>query len=454
MHITYLTGNHRPDQDGVADYLANLRSHLHRRDITTTVLTTHDSARTLADPTVQGALSQWKVPQLIPLVQRILATPTDLLHIQHAAGSYRFERSVFLLPLLLRMAGYRRPIVTTAHEYGWWEWQPRWFPARWLENLKEWGQARTWWDREDGFLLTGSDAILTTNENITRIMQERLPKLRDRIATIPIAANLTVAPIDRATARPQLRHDCRWPQDAAVVAFFGFLHPVKGIEPLLQGFRQVVNRHPQARLLLMGGIETLSLGGKDAEQYWQKVQAQIRDLGLTDRVHCTGYIDADRASRYLSGSDLGVLPFNPGVTLKSGSLLALLAHRLPTIATRTAETDATLIENQVIVPVPPRNGAALGDAIAALLQNPQEQQHLATAGHSFVQSFSWTAIADRHHEIYQRLLTPAAIADRTTQPAKDYQPPNSSSFPRSMKLSKQVQGEPGKDLQINERVLR
>ncbi|WP_035994350.1 glycosyltransferase family 4 protein [Leptolyngbya sp. KIOST-1] len=415
MHITYLTGSYRPDQDGVADYLANLRSHLHRRDITSTVLTTHDSARAMADPTVQGAISQWQVPQLVPLVQRILVTPTDLLHIQHAAGSYRFERSVFLLPLLLKLAGYRRPIVTTAHEYGWWEWQPRWFPAPWLERLKTWGQARTWWDREDGFLLTGSDAILTTNENITRIMQERLPSRRDRMVTIPIAANLAVTPIDRASARQQLRHACGWPEDAQIVTFFGFLHPVKGIEPLVQGFQSVVEAQPQARLLLMGGVETLALRGKDAEQYWQKIQTQIRDLSLTDHVHCTGYIDADRASRYLSGSDLGVLPFNPGISLKSGSLLALLAHRLPTIATCTAETDAVLSEQGVIAPVPPRDSAALGEAIAALLQNPATQQRLAAAGHRFVQSFSWDAIADRHCDIYRGLLTPTTV--ETAHPA-------------------------------------
>ncbi|MBE9113669.1 glycosyltransferase family 4 protein [Nodosilinea sp. LEGE 07298] len=409
MHITYLTGSYRPDQDGVADYLANLRSHLHQRQITSTVLTTHDSARAMADPTVQGAIAQWQVPQLVPLVQRILATPTDILHIQHAAGSYRFERSVFLLPLLLRLAGYRRPIVTTAHEYGWWDWQPSWFPAPWLESLKEWGQARIWWDREDGFLLTGSDAILTTNENITRIMKERLPSRRDRITTVPIAANLSVAPADRAAACQQLRHDCGWPEQAQVVTFFGFLHPVKGIEPLVQGFRQVVEAQSQARLLLMGGVETLALRGQDAEQYWQKVQGQIRDLGLTDYVHCTGYIDADLASRYLSGSDLGVLPFNPGISLKSGSLLALLAHRLPTIATCTAETDAILSEKRVIAPVPPRDSAALGNAIAALLQNSTEQQRLATAGHSFVQAFTWDGICDRHQDIYQRLLSSDSV---------------------------------------------
>jgi glycosyltransferase involved in cell wall biosynthesis len=404
MHITFVTGSYRPDQDGVADYLANLRSHLAQRHISTGILTTHQSAEAMDDPTVRGALTHWKLPQLWPLVRNILATPTDLLHIQHAAGSYRFERPVFLLPLLLRLAGYQRPIVTTAHEYGWWEWEPDWFPANWLENLKQWGQKRVWWDREDGFLLTGSDAIITTNENITRIMGDRLPTLRHRMNTIPIAANLTVVPVDREAARKELHQVCGWPADAQVITFFGFLHPIKGIDPLVQGFRQVSDRHPQARLLLMGGVETLALRGQEAEKYWHQVQGQIRDLDLGDRVHCTGYIDAERASRYLSGSDIGVLPFNPGISLKSGSLLAMFAHRLSTIATCTHETDQVLTDKKVVAPVAPRNADALAQAISTLLENPAEQQRLAQSGHAFVQPFTWGSITDRHQDIYRQLL--------------------------------------------------
>lgn len=59
-------------------------------------------------------------------------------------------------------------------------------------------------------------------------------------------------------------------------------------------------------------------------------------MGLDRRVHLTGYLAAERASAYLTGSDLGVLPFNHGVTGKSGALLAMLAHGLPIVATRSS----------------------------------------------------------------------------------------------------------------------
>lgn len=79
------------------------------------------------------------------------------------------------MPLILRTFGYRQPIVTTVHEYGWWEWQPKGIPPELLEWLKQWGQQRQWWDREDGFLLTGSQAIITTNVEAESAICDRLP---------------------------------------------------------------------------------------------------------------------------------------------------------------------------------------------------------------------------------------------------------------------------------------
>ncbi|MBD0334260.1 MAG: glycosyltransferase family 4 protein [Cyanobacteria bacterium Co-bin13] len=403
MRVTFVTGAYRPDRCGVADYTAHLRSHLSKKGIASTVLTTHAAAQAANDPSVQGAVERWTLASLLPLTRKILTIETDILHIQHAAGSFEFQRPIFLLPALLRRLGYRQPIVTTAHEYGWWEWQPRWLPGPALEFLKQWGQQRGWWDREDGFLLTGSEAIITTNDNIARIMGERLPERRDRIYPIPIAANIEVAPVDTQTAREHLRQTYHWPQTAPVVAFFGFLHPVKGLETLLPAFQQVIQVHDQARLLLIGGVETLALQGQDAQNYWDKLQQQIADLGLKDHVACTGYSPAEEASRYLSGADIGVLPFNPGVTLKSGSLLALLAHRLPTLITQSEETDPILTTGEVVERVPPRHPDSLAAALTRLLQDADARTCLSQSGYAFVQRFGWDAIAQQHGEIYRSL---------------------------------------------------
>jgi glycosyltransferase involved in cell wall biosynthesis len=409
IHTAFIAGTYQPKHCGVAHYTSHLCKALLQEGIKSTVLTTYDAAEGIEEPDVVGAVRNWRATNLFSLVQAIHSTQADILHIQHAAGTYGFERAVFLLPFLLKLTGWRSPIISTIHEYGWWEWQPKWLPPQLLESLKTWGQQQDWWDREDGFLLTQSDAVITTNRNAKQAINFRLPDLNQKVYEIPIGANVTVSSINREQARQRVRQACHWSDEALVIAFFGFLHPVKGLETLLPAFKQVVAKHPEARLLLVGGVESLALPNEQADCYWRKLQGTIAALNLTKKVCMTGYLDDDAASHCLSGADIGVLPFNHGVTLKSGSLLALMAHSLPVIATRSNPPDADL-SDRIVQLVNPRDINELATEITELLNNPEKRTQLAAAGYRFSQSFDWSSIAKTHSEIYQAVLAKKSVA--------------------------------------------
>ncbi|MBW4442630.1 MAG: glycosyltransferase [Plectolyngbya sp. WJT66-NPBG17] len=394
--VALIAGTYLPDRCGVAHYTARLRSEL---DVETTVLTTVEAAKTANDSSVLGVVEDWNLQNLPALVQAVHQTKADILHIQHAAGTYGFDRAIFLLPILLRATGWHKPIVTTAHEYGWWEWQPKWISPQLLESLKQWGQQHQWWDREDGFLLTQSAAIITTNDEAKKVIIDRLP--RAKVHRIPIGANIEV--IECRSARQKLLEQCGWPEDVIAIVFFGFLHPVKGLETLLSAFQNVVQQQPQARLILIGGVESLALRGEDAKQYWNKLETIIANLQLNGKVHMTGYVPGDVASVYLSGADIGVLPFNHGVTLKSGSLLALMAHQLPVIATRSTDLNLSNFVKQI----PPRDDDALTDALLVLIQDSSERDRLSQQGYQFAQQFNWKTIAQSHLDIYRSVLSHA-----------------------------------------------
>lgn len=400
--IAFLAGTYQPQHCGVAHYTAHLRQELANRGISSIVLTTR--AATGSDPTVRGAVNRWHITELLALLWAIHRSQADSLHIQHAAGTYGFDRAIFLLPLLLRLSGWRQPIITTIHEYGWWEWQPAYLPAQLLERLKEWGQQRGWWDREDGFLLTHSDAIITTNHQAEQVIRQRLPQ-KPLLHHIPIAANVEPASIqiNRQVARQTLQQTYGW-NDTAIIAFFSFLHPVKGIETLLSAFQQVVKTQPDARLLLIGGVESLALPAEQAKRYWQKLQTQIQQLNLTNLVQMTGYLAADQVSLYLTAADLGVLPFHTGVTLKSGSLLAMMAHGLPIVATQTDPADPNLAA--AIKTVAARDPSSLAAALAHLLADPVQRHQLSQAALQFSQQFTWSAIVEAHLNIYQQVVVP------------------------------------------------
>lgn len=405
-YITFVAGSYQPNRCGVAHYTAHLRDQLAQRGIPSLVLTTHSAAGFTKDKTVLGAVNDWHLADLIPLIRAIHKTNASLLHIQHAAGTYGFDRALFLLPLLLKQTGWNAPIITTVHEYGWWEWQPKGIPPQFIEWLKTWGQKRGWWDREDGFLLTQSDAIITTTTDIEQMIHNRLPHLKAKVHHIPIAANVEVTPCDRLQARQAIRQRLGWSENTAIVAFFGFLHPVKGLETLLLAFQQVCLTHPQARLLLIGGVETLALPKEQATQYWNQLCSKITELGLGSVVHRTGYLDAKHVSTYLAASDIGVLPFNHGVTLKSGSLLTLMAHGLPIIASHATPPDPQLNHSALVRTVAPRQKDQLATALTELLTHAPLRQHLAAASSEFSQQFTWPRIVDAHVKIYQSVGYP------------------------------------------------
>ena len=405
--VAMVAGTYRPERDGVAHYVLRLREALVERGVSSVVLTTREAARKAESGEVRGVVDGWgpkDLPALVRGVGEAVREGAEVVHVQHAAGTYGFKRAVFFLPPLLRAAGVRVPIVTTVHEYAWWEWEPPGFPPALVEAVKTWGQRRGLWDREDGFLLTGSDGLITTNDAAENAIKERLPHLAARLRRIPLVANVDVVPVDRGETRRAVRSRFGWPPDAEVVAYFGFLHPVKGIENLLKAHARLLGERPRARLLLIGGAESLALPKEEAASYWNELRALVGRLELDEQVAMTGYVPEDEASRLLSGSDVGALPFNQGVTLKSGTLLALLGHGLPTVVTRSDPPEPDLSGGQICRAVERRDVPGIAGAILGLLADPAERERLAEAGRSYVRNLSWSSAAGRHREVYERVL--------------------------------------------------
>lgn len=130
-------------------------------------------------------------------------------------------------------------------------------------------------------------------------------------------------------------------------------------------------------------VESLAPRGEQAADYRHKLQTLVANLGLTGQVHATGYLPEAEASHSLAGADVGVLPFNGGVTLKSGSLLALLAHGLPVVATRHGPPDPALAGGCLVRLVAPRDVEGLATALTQLLADAAARARLGAASRTF-----------------------------------------------------------------------
>ena len=87
--------------------------------------------------------------------------------------------------------------------------------------------------------------------------------------------------------------------DSAKILFVGRLHPIKGLDLLLDAFAAAKADEPKPHLLLAGPTD----GG-----YQSELLSRIDRLGVTDRVHLLGMIHGDLKHSLYQSCDAFVLP--------------------------------------------------------------------------------------------------------------------------------------------------
>jgi glycosyltransferase involved in cell wall biosynthesis len=331
---------------------------------------------------------RWDVRDVAGVARRLRAARPDVVHVQWAPPAYgRDGRAAGLLPALLGR-GRRAPrLAVTVHEYGGWEWAPPF-------------GARLGWHPEGGLLLPRARTVVTTNEQHAAM----LAAAGFPAAVVPIGPNLdaparTGDPADRERVRSALGVG----PGAALVAFFGFVAPVKGVAELLEALallRRGADAPRDVHLALAGGLDGLALGRDGGTAWRRELRGRIAALGLDGAVHVLGWRPADEVSRLLHAADAAALPFRGGVTRKSGSLLALLDHGVPTVVTPWSPPDPALADGGAVRVVPEGDPAALAAALAGLLDDPAGAARLAATGRALVAEHGWPAIARRHLELY------------------------------------------------------
>lgn len=416
--VALVSGDFRPTRCGVAHYVSRLAEGLAARDVQPAILTSraalgeaprvsvHLDERVVGVPVVE-AVQRWRIAELPALLRAAARLRPDVVHIQYAPSSYGHSRAITLAPPLLRWLGM--PTVVTIHEYGGWDARLRPLPDELVRRLGRLGERGGWWDREALLLATQTDRVIVTNSAHRDLLAGRLRSLNGRLQIVPIGPNVAVWECDQARTRRQARVELGLAETDPLVCFFGFVHPVKGIETLLRAFARLRSAWPGARLLLVGGIESLALRQDEAVRYEGELRTLIAELELGNAVAMTGFLPDAEVSARLQAADVCALPFNPGVNLKSGSLLAALAHGLPTVVTRGEQPAPTLRDGEHVLMVPPRQPEALAEALDRLLRCPALREKLRAGALALAAQHDWSRIVEQHLAIYGELAARPAI---------------------------------------------
>ncbi len=426
--VLFLAGEYPPRPGGVGDYTALLARYLAAGGVRVTVLASRDERGAAADegdappavvisaadpcgeedtraprPAVWRAVPRWdwRCARVVATAVR-LARP-DVVHLQYQPAAFGMAAAVSWLPgwLRQRFAGLR--VVTTFHDLR----VPYLFPK--AGRLREAVRDR---------LVRGNDAAVFTDQDDWAAAGA---VRRQGRYWIPIGSNLAVAPpagYDRRRWRAQAGAD-----DATfLVVHLGFLNRSKGLETLLDAVVRLRGQGRRVRLLLVGA----EVGASDPANraYAGELERRLGVLALSGLVERLSLVPPAIASAYLLAADAAAFPFRDGASLRRGSLLAALAHGLPTVSTAAPDARATrrvapqdrstsfgfsppsvaLRDEETLLLVPPGDSAALATALARLADDPALRARLAAGGRALTAALSWPRIAEAHRDLYAALL--------------------------------------------------
>ena len=209
-----------------------------------------------------------------------------------------------------------------------------------------------------------------------------------------------------------------FPEGTPLVGVVARLEPEKGHATLLEAWSIVLDRLPNARLLIVG---------EGSQRELLEAQAESLDL-LGEQCsgdHCVGTRKARPGAKVLftglrddvpnvtAALDVAVLPsYREAQGL---AILEAMALRRPVVATAVGGVPEMIVSGKTGLLVPPHDPVALGNAIALILTDHPLADMLARAGHDYVvANFSIDSMVAAVTRIYEEGAAVVARRSGTT----------------------------------------
>lgn len=384
ISVCLLTGEFPPMAGGMGDYTRELARALLEKGAEPFVLTSQKAQADTPYPLpILSTVPKWDFSALGQVAKALQRENPALLHIQYQAAAYDMHAAVHLLPWRLRWLGPPLKTVVTFHDLR----LPYLFPKA--------GPLRLWALR---ILAHGGNAVITAARQDEKVVRSWGIS---RVQTVPIGSNIHPRP-PAGYSREEWRKRLGVDSTEILLAYFGFLNQSKGGEVLIQALAELVRKGRRAKLLMVGGMT----GSSDPtdQVYAKKVWEVIAELGLQERVLWTGFVSQGEVSAHLLAADIAVLPYQDGVSLRRGSLMAALAHGLPIVSTFPQGEPEGIVDGENMTLAPIGDAGALAQKIEVLADSPQLRERLSQGARVLAQAFSWDKIAKKHLEVYRELL--------------------------------------------------
>jgi len=215
--------------------------------------------------------------------------------------------------------------------------------------------------------------------------------LTNPIAIVPNAVTVSQPPDDCDVAAEEDR-TARFGGKKLMV-FLGRMHPIKGLDVLIEAWRRIAGEFTDWHLVL---------AGPDEEGYLAALESQVHTADLSDRVSFPGGLYGPDKDALIASADLFVLPSrSEGMSV---ALLEAMVAGLPVVITKSC--NFPYAEDLGAGFIVDGDVESLSAGLAKMLKTPDDRRSkMGASGAALVRSkYSWDFVAREMLEVYKWVL--------------------------------------------------
>jgi len=256
------------------------------------------------------------------------------------------------------------------------------------------------------------DLIIGCSNYITQKICNTFPEFARRCRTVYNGVNVN------QFCAGNVDSDAMKKTRAQQLLFVGRVSPEKGVHVLLDAFRQVVTRCPQAQLKIVGPqrslptefLVALSDDPKVADlakfypgNYLAHLQKRLSP-DVASRVSFIKTIPHGEVTDHFRNTDVFIFPSVWDEPFGM-PLVEAMASKVPTVSTQTGGITEIVEDGKTGLLVEPGNANALAEAILCLLENEGLRKSMGEAGRKrAVEVFPWELVVEKVLSEYANLL--------------------------------------------------
>jgi starch synthase len=177
-------------------------------------------------------------------------------------------------------------------------------------------------------------------------------------------------------------------EEEGVILFFGRIHPYKGLEYLLDAMPSILNELPNAQLIIAGR--------GDLAELRQRIQRSLNTTVLNE------FIPDDQVAELFERAAVVVLPYVGGS--QTGVVPIAYSFKKPVVVTNVGSIGEVVEDGKTGFIVPPRDSAAIADAVAKILKDRQRRLQMGeNAYRKMKEDLSWDTVVRETVCIYTQI---------------------------------------------------